>query len=226
MKLTITPETRLFFCSDSHYGHSNICRGTSTWVDADEATRNFSTLEKMNTQIVNNINSSIKEDDILFHLGDWSFGGRDRILEFRKRLICKNIFIVPGNHDHHIKSNKVLEGENGENVNAKDLFTEVLPEIVHLDLRINYSRVKVEKYNFILSHFPIASWTDMNKGFFHLHGHLHLPSDKKITGGKAMDIGLDGNNLYPYPLSKVLSIMKKQEIRTLKVPEDHHRKRL
>ncbi len=35
MKIVLEKGQRLFFTSDSHYGHSNICRATTNWTDAD-----------------------------------------------------------------------------------------------------------------------------------------------------------------------------------------------
>ena len=51
-------------------------------------------------------------EDTLYHLGDWSFGGIENIWNFRKRINCKNIYLVPGNHDHHIKKNKLEKPKN------------------------------------------------------------------------------------------------------------------
>ncbi len=60
----------------------------------------------MNDVIVDNINSIVGENDVLIHLGDWSFGGFDNIAEFRSRIVCKNVHLTYGNHDHHIRRNK------------------------------------------------------------------------------------------------------------------------
>ena len=105
MKLTLAPHQRIWFTSDTHYKHSNICRGTSNW-GPDSKTRDFDTLDHMNDTIVNNINHLVREDDVMFHLGDWSFGGYESIEEFRNRLLCKNIHLLLGNHDQHIERNK------------------------------------------------------------------------------------------------------------------------
>jgi len=62
--------------------------------------------------LVNNINKTVGENDILFCLGDWSFGNYkngeniSNIRKFRDQLICKNIHLILGNHDHHIERNK------------------------------------------------------------------------------------------------------------------------
>jgi calcineurin-like phosphoesterase family protein len=104
------PLQNVWITSDTHYSHKNICRGTTEWRTEDgqipiSQTRDFATIEKMNASIVNNINEVVGQDDILIHLGDWSFGGFEKIREFWDRIICKNIHLVLGNHDHHIENN-------------------------------------------------------------------------------------------------------------------------
>lgn len=216
MKLVLEKTQRLFFTSDTHYGHSNICAATTNWKDADDLTRDFKSLEYMNETLIANINDVVGENDILFHLGDWSFGGFENIREFRERIMCKNIHLVLGNHDQHIR---------GDKDGVRSLFSSV-NDYVFLDLRIPISKSHTEKYAFILFHFPIASWEGMNSNTMHLHGHCHLPDHLKIADGKAMDIGADGNGLEPYLLRQVVGILKDQPIQKLSLPKDHHVKRV
>lgn len=74
---------------------------------------------------------------------------------------------------------------------------------------------------FALMHFPIASWNHMAKGAIHLHGHVHFPANKRIGRGKMMDVGVDGNALYPIEMKTVLSLMDKQPIKSM-FEFDHH----
>ena len=53
MKIVLEKGQRLFFTSDTHYGHSNICRATTNWTDSDSVTRDFKSLEHMNDTLVN-----------------------------------------------------------------------------------------------------------------------------------------------------------------------------
>ncbi len=85
MKLTLEKGQRLWFTSDTHYNHANICSATTKWTDPVTC-REFKTLEHMNATLVNNINEFVGQDDILFHLGDWSFGGFEQIEIFRKQI--------------------------------------------------------------------------------------------------------------------------------------------
>ena len=101
----------VWITSDTHYNHNNICRGVTNWrlpngEVPESQTRNFKNLDLMNDVIVNTINGLVGQDDILIHLGDWSFGGFEMIEEFRNRIFCKNIHLILGNHDHHIERNR------------------------------------------------------------------------------------------------------------------------
>jgi len=211
MKITLEKNQKIWFTSDTHYSHQNICRGVSTWSDKSSRTRDFHSLGEMNSALVNGINLYVDENDYLVHLGDWSFGGFESIEQFRSQIKCKNIIIFLGNHDHHIKNNR--EG-----------IQEIFKEVAFYDiLEIRRPRDKeTEKYKFFCSHFPVASWEDMGRGVPHLHGHVHLPPNLKVNSGRAMDVGVDGNDLKPYSLDEILGILKGRPIKTLVLPKDHH----
>ena len=210
MKITLKQGQNLFFTSDTHYSHKNICEGTSTWSEdnRNKITRAFGTLEVMNSVLVDSINRVIQQDDILFHLGDWSFGGFDKILDFRKRIVCRNIHIVVGNHDHHIVNNRD---------NVQELFESV--SIGNLELEVKKFD---DKYKFFLNHYPTCSWKDMNRGVIHLFGHVHLPYGLNIMRGKAMDVGVDGNEMEPYSLLKMSQLMRDKPVCAISLPFDHH----
>ncbi len=179
-------------------------------------TRDFPSLEKMNETLITNINKYVKQDDILIHLGDWSFGGFESIKEFRDRIVCQNIHLVLGNHDHHIQNNRD---------DVQSLFSSV-NQYLDLDVRWWVAGKIKERARFICMHYPIASWNGMNDGTIHLHGHVHLPKHLRMAAGKAMDVGVDGNDYYPISIENVLTIMKHQPIKRLTLPKDHHEKRL
>lgn len=212
MKLTLEPNKRVWFTSDTHYNHANICKGTTQWDrEGDNHFRDFETLEKMNSVLVNNINTLVNEDDILFHLGDWSFGGFDSIAKFREQIVCKNIHLILGNHDHHIGNNK--DG-------VAELFSSV-HQYLNLSIKWPNGSGKHEGASFVLMHYPIASWDGLGRGTYHLHGHVHLPAERRVGRGKVMDVGVDGNNLFPISLDKVLKILKEQPIDGF-MDKDHH----
>ncbi len=219
MKLTLNKGQNIFFTSDTHFSHSNICSATTKWKDAGDTVRKFSSLEEMNRTIVDNINAVVGEDDILFHLGDWSFGGFEQIQKLRSQLVCKNIHIILGNHDHHIQNDKD---------SVQSLFSSVHSFIPHLLIKREKegSKGMMERFGFCIFHYPIASWIDMNQGIVHLHGHVHLPKHLKLGEGRSLDVGMDGNDMKPYSLDEVMRLVKNQPIRKLALPKDHHEKRL
>jgi calcineurin-like phosphoesterase family protein len=198
---------KVFFVSDTHYSHKNICRGVTDWRTQDgevpvHSTRDFNTIELMNNALVDNINSVVGQDDTLIHLGDFSFGGFENIGNFLDRLVCKNIHLVLGNHDTHIKYDR--DG-------IQDRFLSVQ----------QYLEVKINDYYFVLSHYPLQSWHGLNKGVIHLHGHVHLPKNLKFGNGKKMDVGVDGNDLNPYLIDDIIKIMNKRDIASDMI-RDHH----
>jgi calcineurin-like phosphoesterase family protein len=207
--LKIPNDRKVWVTSDTHYSHTNICRGITNWrlPNGDvpvKQTRPFETLDKMNASIVNNINEVVGQDDVLIHFGDWSFGGFEKIEEFRNRLIVQEIHLIFGNHDHFQVNNKD---------NIQSLFAST-----QWFLQLNYLGETIE-----CMHFPIASWNGLNKGRIHLHGHVHLPNNKKYGNGRRMDVGVDGNpDFAPYDLRQIINDMKKRPIGSELGVEDHH----
>lgn len=196
--------------SDPHYNHKNICRGVTNWRTPDgevpeESTRNFPSLEKMNATIVDNINNYVMQDDTLICLGDWSFGGYDSIREFWDRLVCKNIHLILGNHDHHIENNR--GGSQG-------LFKSVS----------HYNTLEMGQFKFRLMHYPISSWDGLNKGVMHLHGHCHLPTHLRFGKGQRMDVGMDGHPEFrPYNImSEVVPLLRHRPKMSELGDYDHH----
>jgi calcineurin-like phosphoesterase family protein len=192
----------IWFTSDSHFGHANICRGVSKWNTGDEeefikATRNFPDLETMNEHIVDNINNCVGENDWLIHLGDFSFGGIENIEVFRSQIKCKNIVLILGNHDHHIENNKE---------NVRKHFTHVA-HYEELDVTLE-AKTGTVKHKFVLCHYPIVSWNNMPRGAFMLHGHQHLKGDSRFGEGRRMDVGMCGSPEFtPYHINEVLDML-------------------
>ena len=209
MKLILNKGQRLWFTSDTHYNHANICSSTTKWTDP-VTIREFKTLEHMNSHLVGNINEVVGQDDVLFHLGDWSFGGFESIEQFRNQIVCQNVHIITGNHDHHIQNNR------GD---CQKLFSSVNK---YVELNVKWPvGPEMHEANFVLMHFPIASWNNMARGAIHLHGHVHFNPNVRLQEGKMMDVGCEGNNLYPIDMSEVLSIMKNRPVKSL-FSKDHH----
>jgi calcineurin-like phosphoesterase family protein len=208
MKLSAT---NLWFTSDTHYMHSNMVRGVTNWRNSDgqvpiEQVRDFDTLEEMNSTMIKNINNCVEPSDWLVHLGDWSFGGYDRILEFRSMIKCKNIVLILGNHDHHI------ERDNGT-------LRKHFRQVSHYD-ELSVTDANGDKSKFILCHYPIISWNGMHHGTYMLHGHQHLKGNSRFGEGRRMDIGICGSPEFrPYHIEEVISQL---EMRTKNSPINEH----
>lgn len=199
----------VYIFSDPHYAHKNICRGTTNWRTPKgeipiSQTRDFETVEKMNETIIRNINNVVGQNDVAICLGDWSFSGFETIREFRERLIVKEIHLILGNHDDFIERNRG---------NIREIFTTVT----------HYNRLELDEYKFELLHYPISSWRNMKRGSMMLHGHCHLPPNKRFGIGKRMDIGLDSHPEFrPYHIIREIVPLLKNRPIVSEISDDHH----
>ena len=81
----------IWFTSDTHFGHENVLKFTD---------RPWETIWQMNDAIVDSINGRVAVDDELYILGDFSFKMTAQdAYALRKRIACRRIHLVPGNHD-------------------------------------------------------------------------------------------------------------------------------
>ena len=158
------------------------------------AIRNFKSIDHHNDTLVNNINSTVGKDDVLFILGDVSFGGWENIEIFMKRIVCDEIHLIFGNHDENIIANKN---------NIKNQFTTTT----------FYREVQIDKDMFCLFHYPISEWNGSHKGYYHLYGHQHnLPENKFSNVGRSMDVGFDGNpDFKPYNIKEIIQLLKNKD---------------
>jgi calcineurin-like phosphoesterase family protein len=79
-----------WFTSDFHFGHFNIIRYCN---------RPFESTEEMDAHIADRMNAHVKPNDTLYFLGDFCMGSVEKVAAYRKRLNCKTIHFVEGNHD-------------------------------------------------------------------------------------------------------------------------------
>lgn len=185
----------IWFTSDTHYGHTNIAGPSiSRW---HRGYRDFDSVWEMNKALVDGINKYVGEDDILYHLGDWSFGGVENIKLFRDSIVCQNIHLILGNHDQHINSDS-------------DLFSSV-QDVLHLQLG---------KTKLFLSHYSHRVWNGSHKSVIHLYGHSH---DSIPDYGRSMDVGVDVayrmfGEYRPFNIGDITRIMEKRDVHQI----DHH----
>lgn len=191
--------SNIFFTSDSHAFHRNIAGPkVSNW---DAGFRDFDDEFVMTDAIVKSYNDVVGENDTLYHLGDWSFGGKHRVAEFRNRIKCRNIILIYGNHDHHIRKE------------FRHLFRET-HELLHRTLYSN----KYGTRQFVLCHYSMRIWDKSHHGSLHCFGHSHnsLP-EHKPEFGRSMDVGWCGYRR-PLHIDEVIEWLETKEIPKL----DHH----
>lgn len=188
----------VWFSSDWHLKHRNIAGPkVSSWK---KGYRDFADEHVMTETIIENVNKYVKEDDILYYLGDFAFGDLSRIPEHRNRIKCKTIHYVLGNHDKEI-----LKFQKSHN-----LFTSVRD--------VHYA--KFPSAEIFMSHYSHQVWNKSHRGVLHLFGHSH-DSIKGI--GRSMDVGVDTayrltGEYRPFHLDEIIKELNKIEIPVL----DHH----
>jgi calcineurin-like phosphoesterase family protein len=164
----------------------------------------------MNDGLVERWNSVIKQEDDVYHLGDFAFAGKQKIFSLLERL-SGSIHLIKGNHDA-LKIYKAAQ-EDGLIEWVRDYYVLRVQDVTQSDESdelISYHQ------SVVLCHFPILSWDNMHHGSWHLHGHCHgsLPPTKMMR----MDAGVDANNWYPISYQEVKNVMVMRSV----VPVDHH----
>ena len=161
---------KVFVTSDSHYGHVNIIKYCK---------RPFYNIQEMNYAMESIWNELVEPNDIVFHLGDFSLAGPDKVGHILERLNGKKILIA-GNHDRGtIKKHEAW---------AK----------VCNNFNFVYQGVNVH-----MQHHP---WKKMNSNDLYLHGHCHGNLGKWNDG--QVDVGVDCWDFAPVELEEVIEFWR------------------
>ena len=182
----------LFFMADPHFGHANVIK---------YANRPFNHVDEMNRMIIANINSKVSINDHLFINGDFAFYRDDKSVEtILNQIICKNLYLILGNHDFIFYNNR----------NLKSLFRKVDN---YLEIKVKDDDANKGYQKIILFHFPVLEWNAGHFGSWMLYGHTHgnLAYPKELNNKKIIDIGLDCNKYMPFSYKDIKSIMKNRE---------------
>lgn len=183
----------VYFSSDFHLNHKNICSATSTWKSG---TRDFCSVEAMNDAIISSVNETVPEDCVLFYMGDFNFGDKAQTRALRDKINCREIHFIYGNHDEHIRRNPEMRAAFSS---CQD-FAEIL----------------VDRQLISLFHYPMKVWNKAHHGAYALTGHSHgsLPYS---DGELGIDVGWC---VWRKPLSfqEVRDVLRPRRF----VPVDHH----
>lgn len=148
-----------WFTSDNHYFHRNIKKFCPN-------TRHGDTVEEMNELMILKWNSLVQPQDVVWTLGDFSFGKTRDTCNILRRL-NGNINLVFGNHDQWFQEATCAE---------------------YFDSVQQYKELKIGGRHVVLFHYPIVQWNKMHYGGYHLYGHVH---GSYTHSGRAMDVGID-----------------------------------
>lgn len=169
---------KLFFISDTHFGHANIIK---------LAVRPFKNIRDMDNKLVNNWNTIVPPDGVVYHLGD--FGSRcsfDYLSNIRKKLNGK-VHLILGNHDN-INKAKML---NFDSISSM------------LELIVNDGG---KAKHIIICHYPLLSYKGMyNKDYWHLFGHCH--GNIQHPSLRAIDVSVENLNYQPIPYDAIKTII-------------------
>lgn len=116
------------FTADTHFFHENVIKYSN---------RPFANREEMNEALVESWNSVVRSTDVVYHLGDVSFGPVDDTIKLLNRLNGK-LHLVLGNHDRRFRSTNVL--------------------IKRFETVSDYKFLTIDGQAIAMSHFPMLSW--------------------------------------------------------------------
>lgn len=177
LKEKLRKEPKVWFTSDWHFGHKNVI---------NYCNRPYKDVEQMHKALIKIWNKTVKPQDTVYFLGDFSLNPK------WSRLLVKDLngkkIMVAGNHDACHISNK--KHEKFINKYREDGWLEVYPYYLHLKLKNNLL--------VLLSHLPYDDEYDSrykeykidDEGNWLLHGHLHAHYRKN---GRQIDVALDGD---------------------------------
>lgn len=187
--------SKIFFSSDHHANHENIIKFCK---------RPFENIQEMNQELVRRWNEKVPKDGIVFHLGDFAWGGYNVWKNFREQL-NGNIYLIKGNH--------CLKNMT---TTAKELFIDVNMQM----------RIEIEGRKIWLNHFPFLCYSGVYRDFngleYNLFGHIHLSNIKERNAGRdcercyqmlfptQYDVGVDFNDFSPISWYEVDERIKKQ----------------
>ena len=169
-----------FFTSDHHFGHANIieyCR------------RPFASAEEMDAEMEARWRARVRPDDLVYHLGDFSFGPLDAIARRARALPGRKVLIV-GNHDTHHFRRKASQ-------RCLDFFMREAgfeQAVESMPLEINGRAV-------FLSHRPEEEATmQALRAELNLHGHVHERYNRR---GSRINVGVDVRGFEPRTLEEL-----------------------
>lgn len=173
---SLPEDVNYFVTADLHFLHKNILEFSPQyrpWVDKEEMTEG----------LVSHWNETVGEEDVVFFLGDFSFGNAEDTRAIIQRLNGTIVWVL-GNHDKVIR-------EQYRDINKFDML-----------------EVRYEGHKVVMCHYAMRVWNQSHRGSVMLYGHSHgsLPSV-----GRSLDVGFDNLGKI-MPLETIINICLDKEI--------------
>lgn len=178
--------SRIYITSDEHYGHAaNNGYGGILKL----AKRPFADITEMREILILRHNTVVSDSkgNLTIHVGDmfWASMDVEEALYILSRLNGRHAFMY-GNHDELIEKHAELRSK--------------FDWVVGKNKAGGAEVIRWNKHKITLNHFAQRVWEGSHKGHWHLYGHSH----SALPGlGKSFDIGVDGNNFYPWSLEQI-----------------------
>lgn len=172
--------------------------------------RGFNSPQEHTDYIIQTINTYVKPDDLLFHLGDMTLNTSTEMFEdFIGKLNCKTIYTLWGNHPNPSKKiyTEAIKAKYGEDIEVYPFRYKNLVFLGH------HHECMIGKKGVTMNHYPLRIWDYAKYGSFMLHGHQHCSdeiSSPEYPVGKIMDVGFDSIKR-PWNFKEILSIMEKKQ---------------
>ena len=179
----------IYYISDIHFKDQRIF---------DKCKRPFKSLDDMEKAIISNWNKIVKDDDLVYVLGDIGSTDESSIEPFK--LLKGHKHLIVGNHDlcilDAIKESGIFES------------------IKDIDLINDSYRVVC------LSHYPIMDWIEFNRGGYLVYGHIHNKTElngiaykqiKEYYSDKlGFNCGVDVTSFEPKTLDELIKLKEVQ----------------
>ena len=145
----------------------------------------------MNKILTENWNSVVSQEDILIHLGDFSFGKVTKYLPY----LNGKIILVRGNHDR---------GTDIKNCGL-EIYQNLDFDYAGYRFKLNHRPVfepnTIDEYNDQEKHAEI----DLKQYDYVLCGHIH---EKWLTKQKNINVGVDVWNFKPVSIDRIIELIK------------------
>ena len=174
----------IYFTSDWHFFHNRAFIYEP---------RGFSSVEEMNETIIQNHNKIVKENDIIYCLGDCMLNDNQKGMECINRLNGHKV-IIRGNHCTNTRIELYKNLPNTEVKGWADI-------------------IKYNGYHFYLSHYPtITSNFDEKRSLkqiiLNLHGHTHDRRKFYQDNPTMYNVALDAHNNIPVSIDQIIEDIK------------------